>query len=242
MQPLCLIVSGDDAASADWGRGVSPYGFRPHAVPHVAAALGILAQCRFDALLVDGDGERGTEPMLGALPALRDRAAAPIVLVWSDAGEPRQLAALQHGATDTVVKPASARLIGAKLRRLVELANDRGAAAAANDADGEPDVVAHGPLRLDVRRVAAACAGRPLDFTLGEFELVRFLASRPGEVVDRDALARVLAPVGSGGARRGVDMHVCRIRKKLAAIDGAGVRLATVHGRGYALRLEAEAA
>ena len=262
-QPLCLIVSADADAAADWRRGLEPWGFRPYAVPDVEAALGMLLQCRFDAVLADGDDERDARaagvpapvrPLLGALTAIGERTAAPILVVWSEASDLRQIDALSRGAADTVVKPASPRLVGAKLKRLVEIAGDgaRSAGAPPRDAtDGTASAgeVAFGPLRLDAGRALATCAGRPIALTAGEFALVAMLAARSGEVVSRQTIVRTLDADGPNPSlgrparrdtHRSADMHVCRIRRKLEAAGATreGVRLATVHGRGYALRRE----
>jgi two-component system response regulator CpxR len=265
MQPLCLIVSPDAAAATDWRRGLEPWGFRPYAVPDADAALGVLGQCRFDAVLVDGDAAPGAPAPLAALAAIRARTPAPILVVWSERGDASQIDALDRGAAATAVKPASPRLLGATLKRLVELARapaDDGASEAAGPPDATPaaasgtePVVAFGPLRLDAGRALATCGGRPMPLTAGEFELVALLARRAGEVVSREALVRSLASPGTGPgdaaaagraggreAHRSVDMHVCRIRRKLDAAGAVahGVRLATVHGRGYAFRVGAD--
>lgn len=255
-QPLCLIVSADADASLHWRRGLEPWGFRPYGVPHVDAAIGMLGQCRFDALLVDGDGDGDRDrehdvpgngegvrahPLFGALPALSERTAAPILVVWSAEGDTRQIDALASGAADTVMKPASPRLVGAKLKRLVEIARDGGSPFRA--APPSRDIV-YGPLRLDPARAVATCGGRALAFTAGEFALVAMLASRAGEVVERAAILRTLLEAGARPAQRetqrSADMHVCRIRRKLEAAGAAtlGMQLATVHGRGYAFRVE----
>jgi DNA-binding response OmpR family regulator len=184
-------------------------------------------------VVVDGDGRAGS--LLHALPELRDRSNAPIVVVWSDGAERRQIEALQGGATEVIVKPASARLIAAKLHRLIEIGKDRPVASAE-----EPRAVVRlGPLRLDPRRAAASVGDTPLALTTGEFELLLLLASRPGEFVHRETIARTLgSPTGGGECRRSADMHICRIRKKLRDAGASTLRVETVYGRGYCLRLE----
>jgi DNA-binding winged helix-turn-helix (wHTH) protein len=142
-------------------------------------------------------------------------------------------------APEVIVKPASPRLIAAKLHRLVEIANERPGAAG----DERRKVVRLGALRLDPRRAAASVGDVPLALTTGEFELL-LLASRPGEFVHRDTIARTLgSPAsGAGEGRRSADMHVCRIRKKLRDAGAHSLRVETVYGRGYCLRLEEEVA
>jgi DNA-binding response OmpR family regulator len=69
------------------------------------------------------------------------------------------------------------------------------------------------------------------------------LASRPGEFVHRDTIARTLgSPAGAGDGRRSADMHICRIRKKLRDAGANALRVETVYGRGYCLRIEEEVA
>ena len=237
MLPLCLIVGHDTVDPAGLQHGIDDFGFKPYAVDTFSSALGLIRQWQFDAVIVDGDGHADT--LLHLLPELRDRSHAPIVVVWSDGGERRQIEALQVGATEVIVKPASPRLIAAKLHRLIEIGKDRVHAGA------EPSraAVHFGPLRLDQRRAAASAGDTPLVLTTGEFELLLLLASTPGEFVHRETIARTLGSPGGGGAcRRGADMHICRIRKKLRDAGAGTLRVETVYGRGYRLRLEEEVA
>ncbi|MEP7300684.1 MAG: response regulator transcription factor [Caldimonas sp.] len=237
MLPLCLIVDADDGAAAGFHREFDLFGFKPYAVDSFASAFGLIRQWQFDAVIVDGDGDAGS--LLHALPELRDRANAPIVLVWSEGRERRQIEALQSGATEVIVKPASPRLIAAKLHRLIEIARERPAPGG----EERRAVVRLGPLRLDPRRAAASVGDAPLALTTGEFELLLLLASRPGEFVHRDTIGRTLgsssgAVAGAGDGRRSADMHICRIRKKLRDAGAKALRVETVYGRGYCLRIE----
>ena len=230
MLPLCLIVAGGDGAPPALNREFDGLGFKPYTVQSLASALGLIGQWEFDAVLVDADGR--ADSLMQTLPELRDRSKAPIVLLSSDAGERRQIQALQGGATEVIVKPASPQLIAAKLHRLVDMARDKRAAA------GDEGRVALrlGPLRLDPRRASAVVGETPLQLTGGEFELLLLLASQSGEFVHRDTIARTLGSSGEG--RRSADMHICRIRKKLRDAGAHCLRVDTVYGRGYCLRLE----
>lgn len=237
MLPLCLIVGNDKAGPAGQHLGIDGYGFKPYAVETFSSALGMIQQWQFDAVIVDGDGH--ADHLFHLLPELRDRAHAPIVVVWSDGRERRQIEALQVGATEVIVKPASPRLIAAKLHRLIEIGKDRGGAYA----EASRAAVQLGPLRLDPRRAAASVGDASLALTTGEFELLLLLASRPGEFVHRETIGRTLgSPTGGTESRRSADMHICRIRKKLRDAGAGMLRVETVYGRGYCLRLEEESA
>jgi DNA-binding response OmpR family regulator len=77
------------------------------------------------------------------------------------------------------------------------------------------DIIAYGPLALNLETYQAVVAGRPLDLTFMEYELLRFLAAHPGKVFTREVLlSRVWGYEYFGGART-VDVHVRRLRAKL---------------------------
>ena len=82
-------------------------------------------------------------------------------------------------------------------------------------ADPLPDVVEYRELTLNVATYQAAIAGRPLDLTYMEYELLKFLSQNPGKVFTREVLLnRVWGYEYYGGART-VDVHVRRLRAKL---------------------------
>jgi DNA-binding response OmpR family regulator len=82
---------------------------------------------------------------------------------------------------------------------------------------GEGAIVRLGDLRIDVDTYQVSAAGRPLDLTFKEFELLRFLATHPGRVFTRPALLREVWGYDFYGGTRTVDVHVRRLRAKLGA-------------------------
>jgi len=91
--------------------------------------------------------------------------------------------------------------------RLAMLRRRRGA--------GDGTVVRLGPLTLDTETYRVTVGGRALDLTFKEFELLRFLATRPGRVFTRPALLREVWGYDFYGGTRTVDVHVRRLRAKL---------------------------
>ncbi|MFL6273159.1 MAG: DNA-binding response regulator [Actinomycetes bacterium] len=81
--------------------------------------------------------------------------------------------------------------------------------------DGESSIVRLGDLRIDVDTYKVTAAGRPLDLTFKEFELLRFLATHPGRVYTRPSLLREVWGYDFYGGTRTVDVHVRRLRAKL---------------------------
>lgn len=99
------------------------------------------------------------------------------------------------------------------------------------DGTDEDAVISYGPLALNIETYQAAIAGRALDLTYMEYELLRFLASHPGKVFTREALlSRVWNYEYFGGART-VDVHVRRLRAKLG--EEHAHLIETVRSVGY---------
>ena len=88
-----------------------------------------------------------------------------------------------------------------------------------------------GPLSLDTESYRATAAGRPLDLTYKEFQLLRYLAARPGRVSTRPSLLREVWGYDFYGGTRTVDVHVRRLRAKLGPEHEHLIE--TVRGVGY---------
>jgi len=93
------------------------------------------------------------------------------------------------------------------------------------------DTIRLGPLALDEASFQVTLSGKPLDLTFKEFELLRYLASRPGRVFTRPALLREVWGYDFYGGTRTVDVHVRRLRSKLGPAHEHLIR--TVRGVGY---------
>jgi DNA-binding response OmpR family regulator len=227
MQFLCLIIEPLAEASRRLERELPIFGFRPYGVASCPAAMALLRQWRFDAVLLDADSVG--DYTAAALQKLHRHSRAPVVVLTHRQGEAAQLTWLELGASDVVSLPASSKLLAAKMRRLIE---------SAAPPDDEPAEIAIGPLAMDARRNTASVEGRPLVLTAAQFDLLYVLASRLGQFVHREAIARALrSPCAEAG--RSADVHVYRIRKKLRAMGVDHLHLDTVHGRGYCLSFDA---
>jgi DNA-binding response OmpR family regulator len=93
------------------------------------------------------------------------------------------------------------------------------------------DLIEYGPLAMNLETYQAVIEGRPLALTYMEYELLRFLAARPGKVFTRETLlSRVWGYDYYGGART-VDVHVRRLRSKLGEEHANLIQ--TVRSVGY---------
>jgi DNA-binding response OmpR family regulator len=96
---------------------------------------------------------------------------------------------------------------------------------------GDSAAVRLGPLTLDVDAYRATVQGRSLDLTFKEFELLRYLAERPGRVFTRPSLLREVWGYAFYGGTRTVDVHIRRLRAKLGPEFESLIE--TVRGVGY---------
>lgn len=124
---------------------------------------------------------------------------------------------------DFIINPFHPRELETRIRHLLWRAG-RGA---------RPELISYGPIALNLETYQAMVAGRPLDLTYMEYELLRFLTASPGRVFTRETLLnRVWGYEYYGGART-VDVHVRRLRAKLGEEHANLIR--TVRSVGYKL-------
>jgi DNA-binding response OmpR family regulator len=152
----------------------------------------------------------------------------PVLMLTARDSESDLLVGLAVGADDYMTKPFSMRELIARVHALLRR-SERAADASL------PPVVRVGEVELDAGTRRVRVDGEPVHLTPIEFDLVHYLAARPGRVSTREELlAQVWGyDVPSGG--RTVDSHIRTIRRKL----GSDI-VRTVHGVGYAIE-EAQA-
>lgn len=165
--------------------------------------------------------ERGLEAALSFCRRFRalDERPAPVLLL-ADPAEFEVLEAAKDLFDDVASRDASGPELVFRAHRLF-LGSEQ----------DKPGVISYGPLALNLETYQAAVAGRPLDLTYMEYELLRYLASHPGRVFTREALlSRVWGYEYFGGART-VDVHVRRLRAKLG--EEHAHLIETVRSVGY---------
>jgi DNA-binding response OmpR family regulator len=131
---------------------------------------------------------------------------------------------LDLGADDYVSKPFSVRELMARVRALLRRAQPSRAA---------PDELKFDDVVVDFRRYEARKGGAALDMTRKEFGVLRYLASRGGEVVTRDELLNEVWGYEAMPTTRTVDNHIASLRAKLEQNPAQPRHLQTVHGIGY---------
>jgi DNA-binding response OmpR family regulator len=170
-----------------------------------------------EALLVDAaENPAQANAVLLALEVVRTR--VPVIVVIQRADLERFVWA---ELADEILYPGAPE---AEIRLRLELLRRRSGA-------GEGSTVRLGPIALDVDSYRVSAQGRPLDLTYKEFELLRYLAERPGRVFTRPTLLREVWGYDFYGGTRTVDVHIRRLRAKLG--PELEQLIETVRGVGY---------
>ena len=218
-----LLILEDEVAIRDLVTlKLEKEGVRVTGTSTVASALRAINSTVFDVAVLDRRLPDGSG--LDVLTSLRALGSATHVIVLSGAGgESDRIQALDLGADDYVVKPFFVRELAARVL-----------AVGRRQRDADQRVLQLGALAVDLAAREVSVAGVPVDLTAKEFDLLAFLAARPGEVFSRDALLRSVwqsAPDWQAGAT--VTEHVRRERRKIEADPDQPRWLVTVRGVGY---------
>lgn len=215
-----LVAVFPESPSPDLARTLDLAGYRWKAIASAEdAAHGEPAEGWAGAVVACDTDPEGAWALCRALRR-RDRPVAPLLVLVSGA-QLADLALRDELFDDFCLTPFHPVEVEARLRHLFR----RGGAP------GRPELVEHGGLALNVETYQASIAGRPLDLTYMEYELLKFLAQNPGRVFTREVLlSRVWGYEYYGGART-VDVHIRRLRAKLGE-EHAGL-IHTVRSVGY---------
>ena len=156
----------------------------------------------------------------------------PIVMLTAREEEDDKVLGLELGADDYIIKPFKNRELIARVKANIRRMSMTGAPA---PAPASADNVPLGErMHIDEDRAAVFKDGTPLDLTQREYDLIRFLAARPGKVFSREALMEhVWNYEGYVGDVRAVDVAVRRLREKLEDDPAAPVFIKTKRGMGY---------
>ena len=160
----------------------------------------------------------------------------PILMLTAKDGEIDKILGLELGADDYITKPFSVRELVARVKanlRKVEAASNYKVAAEPEVEKKKENKIIVGELELDLDRFEVKVRGEIIDLTLREFEVLKFLASEPGQVITRETLLEKVWGYEYYGDIRTVDVTVRRIREKIEKDTSTPQILITKRGVGY---------
>jgi DNA-binding response OmpR family regulator len=165
---------------------------------------------------------------LEACQEIRGFSQVPIIMLTARSERADLLMGFESGADDYITKPFDILELKARVRALLRRASIT--PQAESRASG---VLRHGHIELDEERRSASRAGKPVELTMKEFDLILFLMKNPGKVYSREALLDLVWGYGYQGDTRTVDVHIRRLREKLELDPAHPDYIATKWGVGY---------
>ena len=161
----------------------------------------------------------------------------PIIMLTAKDGEIDKILGLELGADDYITKPFSVRelvaRVKANLRKVDAVSNVQQYIPENTEKKKKENKIVVGDLELDLDKFEVKVRGEIIDLTLREFEVLKFLATQPGQVVTREILLEKVWGYEYYGDIRTVDVTVRRIREKIEKDTSAPKILITKRGVGY---------
>jgi len=219
-----LVVEDDESILEMLRLGLERYGFSVNCVGSGEEALAAATRERPDLVLLDLmlPGMGGLE-VCRRLKREKETSTIPIVILTARDGEADIVAGLEIGADDYLTKPFSPRVLSARLRAVLRRWD-------VGEPQGKQTSIAVGDIRLDSERREVTVAGRRVDLTYTEFEIIWLLAGSPGKVFTRSRIVDAARGTDAAITERAIDVRLVGLRRKLGA---AAARIETVRGVGY---------
>jgi DNA-binding response OmpR family regulator len=152
---------------------------------------------------------------------IRASSQIPVIFLTARDGEIDRILGLELGGDDYLTKPFSPAELVARVKAVLRR----------TDGAPAPEVVQAGAVTIDTGRREVRVGDDVIEFTTKEFDLLRFLAERPGLALSRQQILDGVWGYDWFGDPRTVDVHIAQVRKKI----GDAVEIKTVRGVGYRL-------
>jgi len=221
--PHVLLVEDDLRIRTSLSRALTARGHAVSSAPSGLAGLQQAVDERPDLVVLD----LGLPDLDGIqlLRMLRSVSDVPVIVATARDDDQDVIQALDAGADDYVVKPFSAEQLDARVRAVLRRSGS----------GAEPAVLRVGGLVVDPRSRSVVLDGNPVELAPKEFDLLAYLAARPGEVVTKRQLLADVWRLPYGGADKTVDVHLSWLRRKLGESAQEPRFLVTVRGVGVKL-------
>lgn len=219
-----LIIEDDPAIRTALTRALTERGHAVATAPNAMTGLQEVVANEPDLVILD----LGLPDLDGVelLRMLRAVTRVPVIVATARDEDSVVVRALDAGADDYVIKPFSAQAMDARIRAVLRRSS------AAVEA---PKDLHLGDLTIDVRGRTVTLAGRAIELSPKEFDLLAYLAARPGEVVTKRELLAEVWQMAYGGTDKTVDVHLSWLRRKLGesateprflhSVRGVGVKI-----------------
>lgn len=228
VQKYILVVDDDALMRRSVAYNLEQAGYRANSAGNAEDALEMSRRDQPDLVLLD-IGLPGMDG-LEALRSFREQVNIPVIFVTARRRELDEILGLELGAEDYITKPFEMSVLLAHVKAVLRRASaGPGAAAAA------ADTVTAGDLTLDPKAHTVSLAGKSLELTRREFDLLHTLMLHAGQVLSTQDLLTNVWGAEYIGEPQVVYVHIRWLREKIEAVPEKPQRIVTVHSVGYKL-------
>lgn len=218
-----ILIVEDDARLAELvGEFLEDNGFSVDIEPNGSRAIERILDEDPDLVVLDVmlPGDDGFSVCRRVRPTYR----GPILMLTARGDEIDQVVGLEIGADDYVAKPASPRVLLARIKALLR----RGA-----QLDGQVDRLRFDDIVVDQSQRILTVGDDEVELTSAEFDLLWLLACSAGRVLSRQFILDSLRGIDYDGIDRSIDVRISKLRQKLGDDPKKPCRIKTIRGVGY---------
>lgn len=219
-----LIVEDDAKVAAMLRQGMQEMDYEATVARDAPQAIALVDQDAFNLVLLDL-GLPGMDGLEVLRHLRRKHNAIPVIILTARDSIDDRVKGLDEGADDYLVKPFAFSELAARVKALLRRAKPEGPGLAIAD------------LKLNLLTRAVERAGKPLDLTPKEFDLLAYLVRASGQTVSREMLARDVWKINSRATPLDnvIDVHISHLRDKVDR-DFELKLLHTVRGVGFVIK------
>mgnify|MGYP001035075923 FL=1 len=162
-----------------------------------------------------------------ALRAIREKSNVPVILITAKSEDADKVLGLDVGADDYITKPFNILEVKARMKAILRRN------AVTEKKAVKSNIINAGDMKIDCDSRNLYIAGRPINLTAKEFDLLELLAVNPGKVYSRDNLLKAVWGQDYSGDGRTVDVHMRRLREKIEDNPSEPKYVHTKWGVGY---------
>jgi two-component system OmpR family response regulator/two-component system response regulator RstA len=219
-----FVVDDDDVTAAILSAHLTKEGYRVTRLSDGHTLIDDALREQPDAIILDG--RLPSADGFDLCRELRPKFSGAIIMLTARDDDIDELLGLELGADDYLRKPASARIVLARLRTCLRRAGG-------GPQQQVKSSLVFGALQINPTSRTASLKGDAIPLTTAEFDLLWLLASQSGTVLSREEIFRHTRGIDYDGLDRSIDMRVSRLRKLVGDdIDNPAI-IKTVRGKGY---------
>jgi two-component system alkaline phosphatase synthesis response regulator PhoP len=223
MKETILVIEDDASISKGLQKNLSFEGYSVFVAPDGERGLELAVDKAPDLIVLDV-----MMPKMNGFEVLRElrrrEIDVPVIMLTAKGEEMDKVRGLDLGADDYVTKPFGLQELLARIQAVLRRKRKF---------DKDIETVSFGKVTLDFTARTAAVAGKPVQMTSREFDLLHFFLSREGEALERQEILNRVWGFDYFGTDRTVDNFINRLRQKLEPDPDNPVYFQTVRGVGY---------